>query len=504
MGRKLYSSHPLLIVVREVIQNALDAAAARGVEPMITIALDLSDNAVNVTCQDNGIGMSPEVITNSFLTIGATNKPDGSIGGFGIAAAAIMSCDEWSVHTLDWVLSHDDLGKRPVRKSDTHVDGTVISVRIMNPKCHRWHVADVYRMLAFSDAQVHFVVRRGEITLLDTMVGLQADLTLLEENLTPVGWALKGTEPISIPNFDYGDGCAIGGNVQGFVFLRLNGLVQFDLGHSDDRRKTNLIVDIVDPPPVSSTDYQFSMSRERLTDPLNSHVLGAIRPHTNNPLTSARIIREPEVSLTILPGQVLSGSGDDVGIPIPRDTADACPQPAAWMENAFSLTASSVPAPARTPQQLKVLLRDYRYHDIPLAHWKVLTLWAEVVKLVAPADEVFGVGLTAASVEAERITYEGDVYYVINPTSASHRLRGQALALRLWGLACHEIAHLACPDHSEMFTSEMDRLIAESSGRFAKALTTLVKVYNQRQKPSWLLPISDRAARPQEELPWRE
>lgn len=502
LGRKLYSSHPLLIVVRETLQNALDAAFARGVEPEITITLWLDSDAAEVTCQDNGIGMTPDVISGSFLTIGATSKGDGTIGGFGIAAAAIMSCDEWRVHTLDWALSHADLGKHPVRDADSHMDGTLISVKIEKPKWRNRHIADVYHLLAFSSASIRFVVYHGRKKLLDTMTGMRDSLSMLENHKShPVDWTLKGTGPVTIPVLDLGNS-QIGGEIQGLTFVRLNGLVQFELGWSNRQRQTNLIVDIDDPPPVSHPDYPFTMSREQLTMPIQTYIDKAVTPHTSNPLTSARIVREPAVSLTVLPGQVLSGVGNDALVSDKnRESIEACPQPTVWLENAFSLTASSAPSSARAPQRLKVLLRDYRYRDIPLQHWKILTLWAEVVRLTAPANEVFGVGLTTADVNAERITHHGDVYYVINSTLASRGLRGRALVLRLWALACHELAHLACPNHSELFSSEMDRIAAESAGRVAKAQPGLVKVYTQRQKPSWLLSEENScAARPQEVL----
>ena len=105
LGRKLYSSHPLPIVVRELLQNSIDACKRYDVTPQIDISIDIDteDKMINVTCKDNGEGMTEDILLNKFLCLGESGKRDdkGGTGGFGIAKAAIMSNIFWSVHSHD-------------------------------------------------------------------------------------------------------------------------------------------------------------------------------------------------------------------------------------------------------------------------------------------------------------------------------------------------------------------------------------------------------------------
>src|SRR3990170_9015097 len=113
VGRKLYSSHPIPIIVRELLQNSVDACNRKGVEPRITITvkqLDANGNDWLVSCEDNGIGMTPEQLVNDFLRLGGKKEEwANQTGGFGIAKAAILGSDDWEVHTLNNFLSRDIL-----------------------------------------------------------------------------------------------------------------------------------------------------------------------------------------------------------------------------------------------------------------------------------------------------------------------------------------------------------------------------------------------------------
>jgi hypothetical protein len=91
LGEKLYSQPMSWVLIRELIQNALDAGATR-----IDVDTDFQDN---LTVTDNGSGMEYETMINTFLTLGGSEKDRGKtiVGGFGIAKLAIFSCDDFCV-----------------------------------------------------------------------------------------------------------------------------------------------------------------------------------------------------------------------------------------------------------------------------------------------------------------------------------------------------------------------------------------------------------------------
>lgn len=68
---------------REAIQNSVDAGATN-IDFKIVVDPDKPGSLI-VTCQDDGVGMDKRVLTEVFLAMGGSEKPDGAIGGFGHA-----------------------------------------------------------------------------------------------------------------------------------------------------------------------------------------------------------------------------------------------------------------------------------------------------------------------------------------------------------------------------------------------------------------------------------
>lgn len=67
--------------VREQVQNSWDAGAS---SLNFTISFDEQGHTVIEVC-DNGCGMTRDVVENSLLTMGGSHKPNGAVGGFGVA-----------------------------------------------------------------------------------------------------------------------------------------------------------------------------------------------------------------------------------------------------------------------------------------------------------------------------------------------------------------------------------------------------------------------------------
>ncbi len=85
-----YSDHKAAIF-REAIQNSVDAGAT-------LIAIVVNDNSV--TIEDDGCGMTPDVLVQALLTMSGSFKSSGSIGGFGQAKSLLLfQHDSYEVHT---------------------------------------------------------------------------------------------------------------------------------------------------------------------------------------------------------------------------------------------------------------------------------------------------------------------------------------------------------------------------------------------------------------------
>jgi len=115
---------------REVIQNAVDAGA-RNVQ-LGTIKNE--DGSYTVFCQDDGGGMSREVLFDKFLVMGGTTKEGGAAGttgGFGKAKELILlPWLQWTVTSGRFtVIAPSGGASWRATESDTHYRGTRVEVR---------------------------------------------------------------------------------------------------------------------------------------------------------------------------------------------------------------------------------------------------------------------------------------------------------------------------------------------------------------------------------------
>lgn len=84
----------LKVVVRELLQNALDACKKKRVQANIKIEVKSGSNGGNyLEIKDNGIGMDLHEIKENFLTVGKTNKrnnSEGLVGKYGIGILSVF------------------------------------------------------------------------------------------------------------------------------------------------------------------------------------------------------------------------------------------------------------------------------------------------------------------------------------------------------------------------------------------------------------------------------
>ena len=90
LGPTLYKDNAVHVCVKELLQNAVAAIKGRGGKGTVDIKINYTDKTLDVI--DDGIGMSPEVIKENFLTIANAYKPVAETaggspppGGFGLA-----------------------------------------------------------------------------------------------------------------------------------------------------------------------------------------------------------------------------------------------------------------------------------------------------------------------------------------------------------------------------------------------------------------------------------
>ncbi len=81
------------VVVRELLQNALDACKKKGIPAKVNIKVYETDNDCYLEIRDNGIGMDLQELKENFLTVGKTNKNgncEGLVGKYGIGILSVF------------------------------------------------------------------------------------------------------------------------------------------------------------------------------------------------------------------------------------------------------------------------------------------------------------------------------------------------------------------------------------------------------------------------------
>lgn len=465
-GRSLYKEHNSLILVRELVQNALDACKRRNVKPEINLLLayDSFADKLEVTCSDNGIGMTDDDIENKFLKLGGKGKNLG-IGGFGIAKAAIVTNRVWKVESLDWVITSEDLlaGDVDIRKSGHHVDGTIVYVSI-DQATDSYRLRNIHRYLLAGNNDLHLTyIEDGRTTFNDQIVG---------------GTGFKLLQSTAYCDIFIGEKitfqCMAGNDItlEGYNIMRLGGLVQY-MTYSGNRT-TNLVFEIKTDLRPGDEKYPFDLARENIKgDDLIDLVQSTISHHTQNALTSQRVAstnqapKKKEIHL----GKTICGQrsrhNNEVSL---KHAGDNPTHNILTVGQLMAAIAASENGETRrvagNPNDVTMLLYDYEAPTDEVEqewHAKVLRAWQNILELVATDDDHFGIGLTTEEgVRASRHYSDGTTFYLLNPSCLEQAVSVEGKVMILWQKAIHETSHAVYEDHSEWFTS-LEGTIAQAT-----------------------------------------
>lgn len=128
LGKRYYSMPLSTIIVREALQNALDAGASK-----IDVAVEKQDDTIILTISDNGDGI--QSFSEHFATVGGSKKTRAkSIGGYGIGIKlSLMSCDDWFVQSKQGLLTKAMLDNDLDADASQPCEGTKIVGKIVSP-----------------------------------------------------------------------------------------------------------------------------------------------------------------------------------------------------------------------------------------------------------------------------------------------------------------------------------------------------------------------------------
>jgi hypothetical protein len=460
LGRKLYSSHPLFIVVRELLQNSVDACKRAGVDPDIKISIELkgSDKSARVICDDNGIGMSEEELVHNFLCLGGSDKQgkNGETGGFGIAKAAIMSGLYWRVDTLDLVVDMQDvLEGKEIHHIPTARVGTCVTVDTAEEYVYDYMLIRTLLLCLMSHIDgVQLIVKNHNVATFNDAVGDEIfgeKLEVFTSKSSKRKWVAYGVKEIEINDE----------TMRGMIAVRMNGLVQYIEDMFIERMKGNIIVEVDSSGTLpEQRNYPFNMSREKLLSDYNTDIEGVKRMVKEQYESISHEIRTLEIPdiMIIIPGRLLKGKYEichegkvsevEEEKQVQKDIEEiqrsifSHAHEDVWRDHIISDSANML-----------TMLMNYDVNEnIIEKDASLLYIWAQILEELLPPSVEFGIGLIGIREECFAMTQnkEGLQFYLINPNYYRNSF-SEAIVLGLWTSACHEVAHLSHGGHNDEF-----------------------------------------------------
>ena len=241
MGKKFYDQSPMVIFIRETLQNSLDAQSTL-IEINANEDTDEEGNRIlNITVKDNGTGIDD--IQKYFLTVGEPGKKnaENSIGGFGLAKLAIISMDDWKLTSLDGTITRDILiNSLPIDPQTS--TGCILSAQTISYNKYNWQ-SELTTILKLTHTSARIYFNDELIQQVQT------------KNYTlPSGKMVKMIDTTGLYT-----------NNQ--IIIRLNGLPQFYRNVYAEDQSDNYIFDIYTSLTPYDEDYPLTATREATNQP---------------------------------------------------------------------------------------------------------------------------------------------------------------------------------------------------------------------------------------------
>lgn len=128
---------------RETAQNGCDAKARN-----IFYHINEKEDYIEVVCEDDGKGMTEDILLTKFLVMGGSHKESGSVGGFGYAKSIILFCHPfYEIRTNDSVLTGSygryydpvvEVNAQKGTKITVHIDKESCSIYNLKSKLREW------------------------------------------------------------------------------------------------------------------------------------------------------------------------------------------------------------------------------------------------------------------------------------------------------------------------------------------------------------------------------
>ena len=283
LGSTMYKANVQEVAVKELIQNAFDAvkiAKSQGSIQEGNINLTLDSNNRTVTVEDNGLGMSPEIVQKAFFTIGGSYKGDNvdnklKSGGLGFAKMAFLfSSDYIEVSTVkNGVKTYvrttpDELqskeGFKVYTSKTDEPNGTKVTVRI--PESYTDNNGEEKRI--YFDNNPDFLSKPmiGDVSLTVTKKTSYSESTeTFNKNKIPEGFTYIGNATTIFGELKIYVKELTGKYEQEWVGIKvlISGLYQFnDSVRVEGGRGLEVIVDILPSVGVKSQEYPINNQRE--------------------------------------------------------------------------------------------------------------------------------------------------------------------------------------------------------------------------------------------------
>lgn len=448
-----YANHRSALV-RELLQNSIDAGARN---------IYFNCEKDSISCKDDGIGMTRDVLTEKFLTLGATGKEGGgTIGGYGRAKLLVAFAQEsYEIISHDYKVS--GVGSGYSIEDNEFTNGCEFKIKTKETDWERYFNQIVafcsFRTnIYFNGTKIENRIHRGR---------------KIRELSFGELWVNKSPDSFS----------------SGRLLVRVNGVLMFTRTIAT---KAQVILEIF--PAISrevmisnrdSLVYDKQNEVDEFINEISSESISALEKKNKKVIQfvndgSALVSRkknkeiktEKEIIEGFQAGQLtqIAAFMDNVA-KMPQFESETVP---CYQKHASWLDAAMLIADSQNPKINKVI----PFYDLSVVkegstRLKLLKVWKTIIEFVAEKytekfnhEFRFGFGFTFSDSAKAQCFTRGEInYLLLNPVDESGNMafsinKRESLA-ELIALAVHEVAHVRSSYHNEDFAQAMTFVMME-------------------------------------------